>query len=126
MAYGLGHEGQQLVAVYDFGGGTFDFSLMEIDDKTFEVLVSTGDSQLGGDDLDNVLVGYLADQFQKQHGLDLRTDPMSLRRLKEAAEKAKCDLSSAQETVINLPFIAYSAGQPSIWKSRSHVTSSKT
>lgn len=110
MAYGLGRADQNVVAVYDFGGGTFDFSVLEIDNKTFEVLVSTGDSRLGGDDLDGLLVDYVAEQFLASNGVDLRQDLMTLRRLKEAAEKAKCELSLMYETTINLPFIAYREG----------------
>ena len=111
MAYGLGRDGQHTVAVYDFGGGTFDFSVLEIDNKTFEVLLSTGDSRLGGDDLDKLLVDHLADIFYQAHGIDLRQDLLTLRRLMDAAEKAKCELSSAYETLVNLPFITYKDGQ---------------
>lgn len=113
MAYGLGRdEGHHVVAVYDFGGGTFDFSLLEIDHKTFEVLISTGDSRLGGDDIDNLLVDHLAEQFLAEQGFDLRDDLMALRRLKDAAEQAKCELSTAAEARISLPFIAYKDGAP--------------
>lgn len=112
MAYGLGRDGQHMVAVYDFGGGTFDFSLLEIDGKTFEVLTTTGNSRLGGDDLDNLLVDYMADQFMETHGIDLRQDISSLRRLKDAAERAKCELSTATQTVVNLPFITMQEGRP--------------
>ncbi len=112
MAYGLGRGGREVVAVYDFGGGTFDFSVLEIDDKTFEVLVSTGNSRLGGDDLDAVLVDHLADAFEAAHGIDLRAEPLTLRRLKDAAERAKCELSSAYETLVTLPFITYREGEP--------------
>ena len=111
MAYGLAREEDQLVAVYDFGGGTFDFSLLEIEGKTFEVLVSTGNSQLGGDDVDTLLVDLLADQFLETHGCDLREDPMALRRLRDAAEQAKCELSSARETLVSLPFVYNHNGQ---------------
>ncbi len=112
MAYGLGREGQHIVAVYDFGGGTFDFSILEVDTKTFEVLVSTGDSHLGGDDLDTAIVDFVATRFQEQNGIDLRQDMLTLRRLKDAAEAAKCELSSAYETLISLPFITYRNGEP--------------
>lgn len=112
MAYGLGQEDHQLVAVYDFGGGTFDFSLLELDSNTFEVLVSIGDSRLGGDDFDALLVDHLAERFLQDTGLDLRSDPMALRRLKDAAENAKRELSTTHETVVNLPFVTYQDGQP--------------
>ncbi len=110
MAYGLGRDGHETVAVYDFGGGTFDFSILDIENNTFEVLVSTGNSRLGGDDLDTVLLDYVADRFQAAHGLDLRSDAVTLRRLKDACERAKCELSTALETLISLPFIAYRDG----------------
>ncbi len=112
MAYGLGRGGRETVAVYDFGGGTFDFSVLDIEDKTFEVLCSNGNSRLGGDDLDTALTDWLADRFQQVHGIDLREDPMTLRRLRDAAERAKCELSSAFETLVSLPFIAYVDGVP--------------
>ena len=112
MAYGLGREGQYTVAVYDFGGGTFDFSVLDIDQKTFEVMASTGNSQLGGDDLDAALMDWLADQFEKASGVDLRADALTLRRLKDAAEQAKCELSTTHETIVSLPFIAYHDGNP--------------
>ncbi|MEN6626273.1 MAG: Hsp70 family protein [Candidatus Sumerlaeia bacterium] len=111
MAYGLGHEGHETVAVYDFGGGTFDFSVLDIENNTFEVLVSTGNSRLGGDDLDTVLLDYVADRFLDAHGLDLRGESVTLRRLKDACERAKCELSTAHETLISLPFIAYRDGE---------------
>ncbi|MCE5228428.1 molecular chaperone DnaK [bacterium] len=110
MAYGLGRDGHETVAVYDFGGGTFDFSILDIENNTFEVLVSTGNSRLGGDDLDTVLLDYVADRFQSSHGLDLRADPVTLRRLKDACERAKCELSTAEETIVSLPFITYRDG----------------
>lgn len=113
MAYGMGREGaQHIVAVYDFGGGTFDFSLLEIDNKTFEVLTTIGNSRLGGDDLDNMLVDHFADAFLDSQGIDLRQEIMSLRRLKEAAEHAKCELSSTYQATVNLPFIAVRDGKP--------------
>jgi molecular chaperone DnaK len=112
MAYGLGRDGQHTVAVYDFGGGTFDFSILDIDHKTFEVMASTGNSQLGGDDLDALLMEWIAESFQNQTGVDLLEDPLTLRRLKDAAEQAKCELSTTQETLIGLPFIAYKDGNP--------------
>ncbi|HOE96220.1 MAG TPA: molecular chaperone DnaK [Candidatus Sumerlaeota bacterium] len=112
MAYGLGREDQAIVAIYDFGGGTFDFSVLDIENKTFEVLVSTGNSRLGGDDLDDLLVDLLAERFLAEHQIDLRDDLLTLRRLKDAAEAAKCELSTAVETLVSLPFISYRDGQP--------------
>ncbi len=112
MAYGLGKENEELVAVYDFGGGTFDISILEIDGTTFEVLVSNGDSHLGGDDLDNALVHWLVEDFSQQHGVNLLDDPVALYRLKEVAEKAKCELSTTTQTLISLPFAAYGDKHP--------------
>jgi molecular chaperone DnaK len=105
MAYGLDKVEEEIVAVYDLGGGTFDISILEIGDGTFEVLATNGDTHLGGDDFDQRLIDYLADEFNKSDGIDLRKDPMALQRLKEAAEKAKIELSSGQQAQINLPFI---------------------
>jgi molecular chaperone DnaK len=105
MAYGLDKKGEEVVAVYDLGGGTFDISILEIADGTFEVLATNGDTHLGGDDFDQRLIDHLADEFKKAEGIDLRKDPMALQRLKEAAEKAKIELSSSQQAQINLPFI---------------------
>lgn len=114
LAYGLGKSAadEEVIAIYDFGGGTFDITILEISDKTFEVLTSTGDARLGGDDLDNAIVNRIVEEFQDEHGVDLREDPVTLRRLKEVAEKAKCELSTASQTMIALPFIAYRQGQP--------------
>jgi molecular chaperone DnaK len=114
MAYGLGRTNQEdeVVAVYDFGGGTFDVSLLEISEKTFEVLTSTGDSHLGGDDLDAAIVNMIVDEFVDEYGVDLTQDPVTLRRLKEVAERAKCELSTTNQTSVALPFIAYQNGQP--------------
>lgn len=112
LAYGLGKEQEELVAVYDFGGGTFDISVLEIAQKTIEVLTSTGDSHLGGDDLDNALVHKIIEEFATQKHVDLTQDPVTLRRLKEVAEKAKCELSSMTHTLLSLPFIAYKDNQP--------------
>jgi len=106
MAYGLNRETQETVAIYDFGGGTFDFSLLDIDNKAFEVLTSTGNSRLGGDDLDMALVDHIADKFMQVHNFDLRGDSVTLRRLKDECERAKCELSSASTSIIRLPFIA--------------------
>ncbi len=105
LAYGLDNEKEQKVMVYDLGGGTFDVSIIEIGDGVIEVLATAGNNRLGGDDFDNVITDYMIDQFKKQEGVDLSTDKMALQRLKEAAEKAKKELSSATTTNINLPFI---------------------
>jgi len=105
LAYGLDKNVNEKVAVFDFGGGTFDISILDIGDNVFEVLATNGDTHLGGDDLDEILIHYLADEFKRTEGIDLRDDAMALQRLKEAAEKAKCELSTAMEANINLPFI---------------------
>ncbi|MBY6063466.1 molecular chaperone DnaK [Pseudidiomarina sediminum] len=110
LAYGMDKKkGDNTIAVYDLGGGTFDISIIEIDEvegeHTFEVLATNGDTHLGGEDFDNRLINYLVEQFQKDQGIDLRKDPLAMQRLKEAAEKAKIELSSAQQTEVNLPYI---------------------
>jgi molecular chaperone DnaK len=105
LAYGLDDEDDQVVAVYDLGGGTFDISILELGDGVFEVNATYGDTHLGGDNFDKRLIDHIADEFEKDTGIDLREDPMALQRLKEAAEKAKIELSSAKTTTINLPFI---------------------
>jgi len=105
LAYGLDKKGGKKIAVYDLGGGTFDVSILEIGDGVFEVKSTNGDTFLGGEDFDDKIVTYLADEFKKDNGIDLRTDKLALQRLKEAAEKAKIELSSATQTEINLPFI---------------------
>ena len=113
LAYGLDkEEGSHKVLVYDLGGGTFDVSILELGDGVFEVLATNGDTHLGGDDFDNAIMNYLADTFSQEHGVDLRQDKMALQRLKEAAEKAKKELSSAQTTNINLPFITVTSDGP--------------
>lgn len=113
LAYGLDKgEASQKILVYDLGGGTFDVSILELGDGVFEVLATSGDTHLGGDDFDEAVLNFLADSFQKEHGVDLRQDNMALQRLKEAAEKAKKELSSAQTTKINLPFITVTADGP--------------
>ncbi len=112
LAYGLDKKMNEKVAVFDFGGGTFDISIMDIGDNVFEVLSTNGDTHLGGDDLDEELIKYIADEFKKTEGIDLRSDPMALQRLKEAAEKAKCELSTAMEANVNLPFITATAQGP--------------
>ena len=105
LAYGLDKKKNEKIAVFDLGGGTFDISILDIGDGVFEVMSTNGDTHLGGDDWDQRLIDYLADEFKKQEGIDLREDSMALQRLKEAAEKAKQELSTAQETTVNLPFI---------------------
>ena len=113
LAYGLDKQEQDLkVAIYDLGGGTFDISILELGDGVFEVKSTNGDTHLGGDDFDQVIIEYLANEFQKDHGVDLRKDPMALQRLKEAAEKAKIELSSSTQTEINLPYIMPIDGVP--------------
>jgi len=113
LAYGLDKEEEhQKILVYDLGGGTFDVSILELGDGVFQVLATNGNNHLGGDDYDEVLVDFIADSFAKEHGVDLRKDNMSLQRLKEAAEKAKKELSSAQSTNVNLPFITATAEGP--------------
>jgi molecular chaperone DnaK len=105
LAYGLDKKKNQKIAVFDLGGGTFDISILDIGDGVFEVLSTNGDTHLGGDDWDQVLIDYLAEEFRRKEGIDIRRDPMALQRLKEAAEKAKIELSTMQETTVNLPFI---------------------
>ncbi|MEO1557519.1 MAG: molecular chaperone DnaK [Pseudomonadota bacterium] len=113
LAYGLDKENSQTIAVYDLGGGTFDVTILEIDDGLFEVKSTNGDTFLGGEDFDMRIVNYLADEFKKEHSVDLTADKMALQRLKEAAEKAKIELSSSSQTEINQPFISMgSNGQP--------------
>ena len=114
MAYGLDKNESKTIAVYDLGGGTFDVTILEIDDGLFEVKSTNGDTFLGGEDFDMRIVNYLADEFKKENGVDLTKDKMALQRLKEAAEKAKIELSSASQTEINQPFISMdsSTGQP--------------
>ncbi|MCF6176936.1 MAG: molecular chaperone DnaK [Victivallaceae bacterium] len=112
LAYGLDKKSEETVAVYDLGGGTFDISVLEIGDGVFEVKATNGDTHLGGDDFDQVVIDFLAETFQKENGVDLRKDPQALQRLKEAAEKAKCELSSSMSTDINLPFITMNESGP--------------
>ncbi|MCK4913467.1 MAG: molecular chaperone DnaK [Planctomycetes bacterium] len=112
LAYGLEKKKNEKIAVFDFGGGTFDISILDIGDNVFEVLSTNGDTHLGGDDLDDVLMNYLADEFKKTEGIDLRSDPMAHQRLKEAAEKTKCELSTQMESTVNLPFITADAAGP--------------
>ncbi len=112
LAYGLDKQKNQKIAVYDLGGGTFDISILELGDSVFEVLATNGDTHLGGDDFDQRLIDYIADEFKRQEGIDLRKDRMALQRLKEAAEKAKCELSSTMQTQVNLPFITADQSGP--------------
>lgn len=117
LAYGLDKKGgDRTIAVYDLGGGTFDISIIEIDEvdgeQTFEVLATNGDTHLGGEDFDNRLITYLVDEFKKEQGIDLRQDPLAMQRVKEAAEKAKIELSSAQQTDVNLPYVTADATGP--------------
>jgi len=112
LAYGLDSKGDEKVLVYDLGGGTFDVTVLEISEGTFEVLSTDGNAFLGGDDFDNKIVDFLANEFKSDHGIDLKADKMALQRLKDAAENAKKELSSAEETEINLPFITADASGP--------------
>ena len=113
LAYGLDKEiNHHKILVYDLGGGTFDVSILELGDGVFEVLATNGDNRLGGDDFDEIVMNFLADSFAKENGIDLRKDRMALQRLREAAEKAKKELSTAQSTNINLPFITVSDAGP--------------
>ncbi|MCZ6794208.1 MAG: molecular chaperone DnaK [Planctomycetota bacterium] len=113
LAYGLkGKKSGEKVAVFDLGGGTFDISILEVDEGFFKVLSTNGDTHLGGDDFDQILIDHIADEFKKDHGIDLRQDQMALQRLKEASEKAKCELSSKPSTDINLPFITADQSGP--------------
>ncbi|PSU45420.1 molecular chaperone DnaK [Photobacterium frigidiphilum] len=117
LAYGLDKQGgERTIAVYDLGGGTFDISIIEIDEvdgeKTFEVLSTNGDTHLGGEDFDNRMINYLVGEFKKEQGIDLKSDPLAMQRVKEAAEKAKIELSSAQQTDVNLPYVTADAAGP--------------
>lgn len=112
LAYGLGRTESERIVVYDLGGGTFDISILEMNDGVFEVLSTSGNTFLGGEDFDERIINWMADQFREETGMDLRQDRLALQRLKEAAERAKCELSSATDTNINLPFIAADASGP--------------
>ncbi len=112
LAYGLDKKKDERIAVYDLGGGTFDISVLELGDGVFEVKSTNGDTHLGGDDFDQRIINWLADEFRKEQGIDLRQDKMALQRLKEAAEKAKKELSSSMQTEINLPFITADQSGP--------------
>jgi len=112
LAYGLDKKSDETIAVFDFGGGTFDISILEVGQGVVEVKATNGDTHLGGDDLDHALIKWIVDEFKKDQGIDLSKDTMALQRLKEAAEKAKCELSTVTETEINLPFVTADAGGP--------------
>ena len=112
LAYGLDKKKDEKIAVFDLGGGTFDISILELGDGVFEVKATNGDTHLGGEDFDQKLIGYLADEFKKDQGIDLRNDRMALQRIKEAAEKAKMELSTSMETDVNLPFVTADASGP--------------
>ncbi|HSO36463.1 MAG TPA: molecular chaperone DnaK [Labilithrix sp.] len=112
LAYGLDKKKDEIIAVYDFGGGTFDISILEVGDNVVQVISTNGDTHLGGDDVDNLIIDWMAAEFKKSQGIDLTKDKMALQRLKEAGEKAKIELSSTQETSINLPFITVGPGGP--------------
>jgi len=120
LTYGLDKKANEKIAVYDLGGGTFDISILEVGDGVIEVLATNGDTHLGGDNFDDVIINHIADEFQKEHGIDLRQDQMALQRLKDEAEKAKMALSTAMQTDINLPFITADATGPK------HLTMSLT
>jgi molecular chaperone DnaK len=112
LAYGLDKKGDEKIAVYDLGGGTYDISVLDLSEGVFQVMATNGDTHLGGDDFDQVIIDFLADEFKRTEGIDLRKDRMALQRLKEAAEKAKIELSSTQQTDVNLPFISADASGP--------------
>ncbi len=112
LAYGIGKEDDEIIAVYDLGGGTFDISILEVGDGVFEVKATNGDTFLGGDDFDRVIIDWAADQFQREHGIDLRQDRQALQRLRESAEKAKIELSTTMQTELNLPFITADSSGP--------------
>ena len=112
LAYGLDKKKDEKIAVFDLGGGTFDISILELGDGVFEVKSTNGDTHLGGEDFDQRLIEYLATEFKKDQGIDIRKDKMALQRIKEAAEKAKMELSSSMETDVNLPFITADASGP--------------
>src|SRR5207302_9161237 len=112
LAYGLDKKKDETIAVYDLGGGTFDISILQLGEGVFEVKSTNGDTHLGGDDFDQRIVDWIADEFRKEQGIDLLKDRMALQRMKEAAERAKIELSSSMQTEINLPFISADASGP--------------
>jgi molecular chaperone DnaK len=120
LAYGLGKRDNEKIAVYDLGGGTFDVSIMEMCDGVFEVLSTCGDSFLGGEDFDQRIVDWMIETFKGETGIDLRPDRLALQRLKEAAERAKCELSTASESQLNLPFIAADPTGPKHFNKSAH------
>ena len=120
LAYGLDKKGNETILVFDLGGGTFDVSLLEVGDGLVEVKATNGDTHLGGDDWDQRIVNWVADEFQKDQGIDLRQDRQALQRLREAAEKAKIELSTVTETEINLPFITADASGPKHLQTEAH------
>ena len=121
LAYGLDKESDQTILVFDLGGGTFDVSVLEIGDGVFEVKATAGDNHLGGDNFDKAIVDWLVAEFKKSQGIDLSADPMALQRLYEAAEKAKIELSTTQETQINLPFITADSERPEAPRHAAHA-----
>ncbi len=123
LAYGLDKKNNETILVFDLGGGTFDISLLDVGDGVVEVKATSGDTHLGGDDWDQVLMDFIADEFKREQGIDLRADRQALQRLREAAEKAKIELSQLMETEVNLPFITADATGPKHCKSRSHARS---
>src|SRR5271155_1730784 len=112
LAYGLDKKKDEVIAVYDFGGGTFDISVLEVGDNVVQVISTNGDTHLGGDDVDNLIIDWMIAEFKKTNAVDLKNDKMALQRLKEAAEKAKIELSSVQETGINLPYVTVGTSGP--------------
>ncbi|HVP88897.1 MAG TPA: molecular chaperone DnaK, partial [Casimicrobiaceae bacterium] len=112
LAYGLDKVKEETIAVYDFGGGTFDISILEVGDNVVQVILTNGDTHLGGDDIDNLIIDWMLAEFKKSNAVDLRNDKMALQRLKDAAERAKIELSSAQQTEVNLPYITADASGP--------------
>src|SRR5207249_3184298 len=112
LAYGLDKAKDQVIAVYDLGGGTFDISILRLGEGVFEVVATNGDTHLGGDDFDQRIIDWICDEFKREQGIDLRNDRMALQRLKEAAEKAKVELSSVMQAEINLPFVTADASGP--------------
>ena len=115
LAYGLDKEGSGIIAVYDLGGGTFDVSILELNGGVFQVKSTSGDTHLGGDDFDNKIMDWIIEEFRSASGVDISEDKMALQRVRDAAEKAKCELSSMLETMINLPFLATDDDGPRRW-----------
>ncbi len=124
LAYGLDKKSDEIIAVYDFGGGTFDISILEVGDNVVQVISTNGDTHLGGDDVDHLIMDWLAGEFKKDTGIDVANDKMVVQRLKDAAEQAKIELSNVQETTINLPFLTADASGPSTCRSSSTAPAS--